>query len=224
MATFFQVCLRVFTLLCGPALALAQDPPQVRQEVVHFWNNECGTCHGIDGRGIEEVKAPTLAGLPDYHVMAQVELFRRGLRSAETAGTGFDPVAEMHRETLELDDALFRELAMHIASLPARRPEPTVFGRADDGRQPYQELCAECHGDRAQGDPAKRVPPLHLFNDWYLVEQIRRFRVGLRQPDPAEGDSLRMHAMALRFPSLQEARDIALYVNSHLEPVPDAEP
>jgi cytochrome c oxidase subunit 2 len=223
MASFLRVSWCLPAALAVTTVAPAQDPPQVRQETVHFWNNECGTCHGIDGRGIEEIKAPALAGLPDYHVMEQVENFRRGLRAA-AAGSGFDPVAEMHRETLELDDALFRELAMHIASLPANRPAQTLFGHPEAGRQPYQELCAECHGDRAQGDPAKRVPPLHLFNDWYLVEQIRRFRVGLRRPDPTLAESVRMHAMALRFPTLQEARDIALYVNSHLEPLPDAEP
>jgi len=57
-----------------------------------------------------------------------------------------------------------------------------------------------------------------------LVEQIRRFRVGLRKPDPAQGESLQMHAMAMRFPSLDEAREIALYIDAHLPAEPDAEP
>ncbi len=197
--------------------------PQVSQEIIHFWNNECATCHGQKGEGIEEAKAPAIAGLPDYYVLEQVAKFRQGLRKGEDdAGSGF--VAEMHREAVELEDALFQQLAIHIASLPVKRPKRTVAGDPEAGSQPYQELCASCHGAEAQGDLVKRTPPLHAFQDWYLVEQIRRFRVGLRKPDATHGESLQMHAMALRFPSLDEAREIALYINSHLPGEPDAEP
>ena len=196
--------------------------PQVNEEIVHFWSNECATCHGQAGEGIEEAKAPALAGLPDWYVLEQIAKFRQGLRSEARDESGF--VAEMHREAVDLDDPLFRQLAIHIASLPVKRPKRTVSGDPEQGSQPYQELCAACHGNVGQGDAVKRTPPLHGFQDWYLVEQIRRFRVGLRKADPAHGESLEMHAMALRFPSLHEAREIALYINSHLPGEPDAEP
>jgi cytochrome c553 len=195
-------------------------------ETVHFWSNECAACHGQKGEGIEEAKAPAIAGLPDWYVLEQIAKFRRGLRGGGTAKPSgeSDFTAEMHREALELDDALYAKLAAHIASLPVKRPSRTVAGDSEQGSQPYQELCASCHGNVAQGDPVKRTPPLHAFQDWYLVEQIRRFRVGLRKPDPTHGESIQMHEMALRFPSLNEAREIALYINSHLPGQPDAEP
>jgi cytochrome c553 len=197
-------------------------------DTVHFWSNECASCHGQNGEGIEEAKAPAIAGLPDWYVLEQIAKFRQGLRNGgKDNASGRDDngfVAEMHREALELDDRLFAKLAMHIASLPVKRPVRTVSGDPEQGSQPYQELCASCHGDVAQGNPVKRTPPLHAFQDWYLVEQIRRFRVGLRQPDPTHGESMQMHNMALRFPSLHEAREIALYINSHLAGQPDAEP
>jgi cytochrome c553 len=213
--------------LVGAAFAQENDAPapqvQVSQEIVHFWSNECATCHGQTGEGIEEAKAPAIAGLPDYYLLDQIAKFRQGLRKGEDdTGSGF--VAEMHREAVELEDALFQQLAIHIASLPVKRPKRTVAGDPEAGSQPYQELCASCHGAEAQGDPVKRTPPLHAFQDWYLVEQIRRFRAGLRKPDATHGESLQMHAMALRFPSLDEAREIALYINSYLPGEPDAEP
>lgn len=214
-------------ILAVQGVASAQEKridsrPEAEPETIHFWNNECATCHGQKGEGIEEAKAPALAGLPDYYVLEQIAEFRQGLRKGvDDTGSGF--VAEMHREAVELEDDLFRKLAVHIASLPVQRPHRTVSGDPAAGRQPYRELCAECHGAAAQGDPVKRTPPLHGFQDWYLVEQIRRFRVGLRQPEPSHGESLRMHAMALRFPSLGEARDIALYINAFLPLQPDAE-
>ncbi|RFC48607.1 MAG: cytochrome c oxidase subunit 2 [Verrucomicrobia bacterium] len=219
--------IRVFVgLLTAVSAALAEEKPRGSQpsmEIVHFWNNECATCHGQKGEGIEEAKAPALAGLPDYYILDQIAEFRRGLRKgADDTGSGF--VAEMHREAVELDDALFKQLAVHIAALPVQRPKRTVSGDPEAGRQPYQELCGGCHGSAAQGDPVKRTPPLHAFQDWYLVEQIRRFRSGLRRPDPAHAESLQMHAMALRFPSLDEARDLALHINAFLPGQPDAEP
>jgi len=216
----------ILLALALPGFAQEKPPqpapaPQVAIEIVHFWSNECATCHGQQGEGIEEARAPAIAGLPDYYVLEQVTKYRQNLRQPGNE-SGF--VAEMHREAVELDDPLFKQLAMHIASLPVKRPKRTVAGDPEAGSQPYQELCAGCHGNAAQGDLAKRIPPLHAFQDWYIVEQIRRFRVGLRKPDPAQGESLQMHAMAMRFPSLDEAREIALYINSHLPGEPDAEP
>jgi len=99
-------------------------------EIVHFWSNECATCHGQQGEGIEEARAPAIAGLPDYYVMEQVAKFRQGLRQAGKE-SGF--VAEMHREAVELDDPLFKQLAVHIASLPVKRPKRTVAGDPEQG-------------------------------------------------------------------------------------------
>jgi len=214
----------VFVLGAGLVPAQEEQQPDREERVFeaeHFWRNECASCHGQQGEGVDELRSPALAGLPDYYVMDQIRKFRHGLRNP---GDDRTIIYEMHREAVELDDDLFRRLAELIAALPVRRPELTVIGNPRDGKQPYQELCAGCHGEEAEGNSARNAPPLYGFQDWYLVEQIRRFKLGQRMPDAYQADSRDMHAMAIRFDRMQDMRDIATYINLQLEGQPDAEP
>ena len=42
----------------------------------------CGACHGADGRGIQAMNAPRLKGMSDWYLMTQLNNFRHGIRGA----------------------------------------------------------------------------------------------------------------------------------------------
>ena len=42
----------------------------------------CGACHGADGRGIQAMNAPRLAGMSDWYLVTQLKNFRQGIRGA----------------------------------------------------------------------------------------------------------------------------------------------
>ncbi len=207
--------------MLSAALAWAQDDERAFR-TQHFWKNECASCHGQDGQGYEEGRGPAIAGLPDAYFMSQIEKFRKGFR-------GGDPVAEddiyfMHREAVELGDQLFRDLAAYVAALPPRRAVHSVVGDIERGQHLYANLCAECHGTDAEGNAAKGSPPLHGFQDWYLLEQIQRFKKGERKADPQNLDSVAMHSMARRLWRTRDVRDIVAFVTTRLDGEPDAQP
>ena len=211
----------LFCWLIATLAGQAQDDDRAFR-TQHFWRNECASCHGQDGQGYDEGKTPAIAGLPDYYFMSQIEKYRKGLRGGTVESE--DNVYYMHRETVELDDELFRDLAKYVAALPPRQTVHSVMGDISRGQHLFANLCAECHGTAAEGNAAKESPPLHGFQDWYLLAQINRFKRGARKADPQNADSVAMHAMAKRLWRTRDVRSIAAFIVTRLDGEPDAQP
>jgi cytochrome c553 len=58
-------------------------PPALKGDV-HAGDNQfhlvCAACHGENGQGIQDVKAPRLAGIDDWYLATQLRKFRSGVR------------------------------------------------------------------------------------------------------------------------------------------------
>lgn len=75
----------------------------------------CAACHGPDGAGNEAMRAPPLAKLDDWYVLAQLQKFKAGIRGANPAdvsGATMRPMAA----TLPSEDAM-RDVIAHIQGL-----------------------------------------------------------------------------------------------------------
>ncbi|MEM1293822.1 MAG: c-type cytochrome [Verrucomicrobiota bacterium] len=217
-----MVFLSLWVVLNLPALA-EEEKDERRFRTLHFWKNECASCHGQEGQGYDEGRGPAIAGLPDHYIMQQIRKYRDGFRGG-TVPMDSDSVYFMHREAVELSDDLFRDLAGYVASLPPRRSVHSVSGDVERGGILYASLCSECHGSDAEGNAAKESPPLHGFQDWYIIEQVSRFRLGERKADPQNQDSVAMHAMAKRLWRPRDIRNIAAFITTRLDGEPDAQP
>jgi cytochrome c553 len=94
---------------------------------------------------------------------------------------------------------------------------------AEDGRgEELFDLCVQCHGVDGGGDPAALAPPIAGMSDWYIEEQLRKFRSGVRGAHPDDLAGLRMYPMAL---SLREGSDleaVAAYVASLPPALPES--
>jgi cytochrome c oxidase subunit 2 len=75
----------------------------------------CAACHGLDGTGNEALSSPGLAGLDDWYVMRQLELYAAGLRGAHAD----DPYGQQMRALAAVfpDEQTRRDLAAYLASL-----------------------------------------------------------------------------------------------------------
>jgi len=75
----------------------------------------CAACHGEDGAGREDTSSPGLAGLDDWYIVAQLQLFATGQRGAHTEDTYGQQMRAM--ASLFADDAARRDLAAYAGSL-----------------------------------------------------------------------------------------------------------
>ena len=174
-----------------------------------FLYGNCVACHGEAGEGEQSFNVPSIAGLDEWYVRAQLEKFSEGHRGAhaeDVHGQRMRPMVMTLRTDEDMD-----VVAGYVAAMPAFDPEPTMTGDAARGEELFAP-CVECHGADAAGNQEKNAPPLNRADDWYLFTQLRNFREGIR--GTAEGDvtGAQMRPMAISLSDDQAIRDVVAYI------------
>ena len=172
----------------------------------------CSSCHGVNGGGHRLFLAPAIAGLSEWYVLAQLQKFRSGLR-----GTHFDDLAGMRMRPMSLtlrSEADVNTVAKYVANLPTTTPARELSGGDLARGQASYALCASCHGARGEGVEATNGPPLANLDDWYLLEQLRKYKAGIRGTNPKDVNGIMMRPMALTLADDQAMLDVVAYITS----------
>lgn len=93
-----------------PKITLGGDP--VKGKTLY---NSCFACHQPDGGGLKALKAPAIAGLPDYYTVKQLHNFKHELRGS---GNG-DKEGKMMQASAKLlkDEQAMKDVAAYISTL-----------------------------------------------------------------------------------------------------------
>lgn len=143
----------------------------------------CESCHLPDGWGNRGGDYPQLAGQHATVLMKQLLDIREGRRDnpamfpfvQERTIGGYQNLADV---------------VAYISTLPMTPHQGRgKWGRGspeyNEGERLFNEKCAACHGQQAEGDSGNRVPRLQGQHYAYLVQQARKFLTGQRSSDPA---------------------------------------
>jgi cytochrome c553 len=171
----------------------------------------CQPCHGPAAAGNPDILAPAIAGLPQWYIEAQLHGFQQGFRGKhpdDLAGLRMRPMAV----TLNRDGDI-ESVAQYVSSLDVTYPPSTLHGNAGAGANQYEQVCVACHGRMGLGNDTLRAPPIVQLPDWYLVQELRNFRVGARGADPADtwGITMRSNTLAM---TDQAMADVIAYVQT----------
>jgi cytochrome c553 len=167
----------------------------------------CAACHGPDGGGAPDGSVPAIAGQHRSVILKQLIDFRHDKR------------INIRMQHFVADDHLagaqaLADVAGYVSSLAPRSPGTTPSASAatlTTGRDSYGRLCQSCHGPRAEGDGATRVPRLAGQHIEYLSQQLADAAEG-RRPSMA-----RDHARTLTRIDRAELDALAAYL-AGLEP------
>lgn len=170
----------------------------------------CTGCHGAQGRGVENVYFPRLAGKPAGYLYNQLVAFRDGRRK----------YVPMNYLLAYLPDAYLMRMAEYFAGLnppplvqPAlkRPPELVAAGqRIVTQGQPARRVpaCITCHGPELSGrEPG--IPGLLGLRADYISAQLGAWRYGVRTA--LAPDCMQLVASSL---SEQDVAAVAAYLSS----------
>ena len=103
-------------------------------------------------------------------------------------------------------------LSLLITLSPALIPV-SVFAEGDPDRgKAIYTTCATCHGQNAEGLEATNSPGLAGLKTWYLVNQLQKFRAGLRGENPDDKFGAQMAAVAKNMTGEQAVEDVVAYI------------
>ena len=161
----------------------------------------CAGCHGVNGEGNESLNAPTLSIFSTWYLERQIRYFYEGLRENHPGG-----------DLLSINDEDIQPLAYYIAEKPDFSSKPTVQGDIERGEFVYQH-CLSCHGEFAEGDEDVRTPRLSGQYDWYLLQELIKFKRGFRGKHPDDLYGAQMMEAAMMFDE-DMLRDSVAYIST----------
>jgi cytochrome c553 len=171
-------------LLLTLSLPVFADPGQ------DLFTKTCAACHGGKGEGKIELKTPSIASMPKWYIARQIHKFQTDVRGADAKDvTGLQMRAVAHT----LGDDQIEAVAGWVESLPKTPTRHTLKGDAGRGRELYGVFCMECHRYNATGELVFGSPPLTGLQDWYILDQLLKFRAGVRGTHPEDEHGAKMH-------------------------------
>jgi cytochrome c553 len=156
------------------------------------------------------VNAPSIAGLPQWYIEAQLKKFKQGGR-----GTHFDDLTGMQMRPMAMsltNDSEITTVAAYVAALPVSKPAPTLAGGDPNRGKALFGTCVACHQADGKGSEALKAPPLTHANDWYMAASIKKFKAGIRGTNPLDQSGGLMRPMAQTLVDDQAIADVVAYI------------
>jgi cytochrome c oxidase subunit 2 len=170
----------------------------------------CTVCHGAQLMGNSTIRAPRLSRMETWYVERQLVSFKNGWRGThESDAIGM----EMRPMAAAMSDTQIAEVAAFVSATRSALPPATLPGNATRGRTHYA-TCAACHGTKGEGVQALGGPALVGTNDWYLVEQLRKFRDGIRGSHPQDSFGGQMRAAVQILTDDKAIEDVVAYITT----------
>ncbi|MGI9329785.1 MAG: c-type cytochrome [Gammaproteobacteria bacterium] len=171
----------------------------------------CAACHGMQGEGNLALNAPKLSGQEGWYLRRQLNNYKTGRRGTDPADMFGAQMAAM-AGTLP-DAAAINNVIAYIQSLPDVPAVATISGDVSRGEDLYT-TCAACHGRDAMGIWSVSAPRQAGMSDWYLANQLRNFKSGLRGTHPQDGYGEQMASMSMMLLDDAAINDVIAYINT----------
>jgi len=171
----------------------------------------CMACHGQNAEGNPALNAPLLAGQEDWYLYRQLNHFKTGIRGADERdifGLQMRPMAML----LATDQAI-GDVVAYLNTLTPVPAHATLNGDPQKGRALYR-LCATCHGQNAEGNPAYQAPRLSHQHDWYLLTQLKHFKAGIRGKAPNDTFGRQMQAVTMTLMDEHAMKHVIAYIKT----------
>ncbi len=190
------------SLMLGCSQSLVLSPEEITEAKVVY--ESCLVCHSTR----EMQRGPIIDGLPAWYTNLQLRKFLEGVRgqnpeniSELLMGSARDRIA---------DERTIWLLSRYIESLPPQPYQPIVRGDAENGAVLYQS-CLACHGEKGEGNEILKSPPLNIQEDWYLLDQLRKFASRKRGYHPSDIEGIQMSNTLVNLDD-QDFKDLIAYI------------
>ena len=188
----------------------------------------CSSCHGVNGEGNKAMHAPGLAGMDAEYMRRQLRHFKRGVRGADesdTWGRTMAPMAMMLADASAINNVVsyigtlsgqhdFNADTSYGLSQAVARYEPSASGDPSKSAALYVSTCGECHGASGEGVWTVNAPALAGLEGWYLAEQIKNFRNGVRGRHADDLYGLQMGLVSNTMTDDQAIEDMVAYITT----------
>lgn len=191
-------------IVLNPKIALGGDEISLQARNAEQVYESCLVCHSTR----EMQRGPILDALPSWYVIQQLNKFDKGIRGSNEENKSeflMRPVVKQFA-----DPVIWKEVAELIESQAKPEHLKIIRGNPERGKVLFA-VCASCHGASGQGNKDLKAPPINVQEDWYLMDQLRKFQLGMRGYDPRDTEGQLMRNIVRSY-SVNDLKDIVAFI------------
>ena len=192
-----------------PRVPAAWTVPTVDKATV----DACMVCHSTK----EMQRGPVLDGLPAWYIEAQLKKFQTGQRGENPKNKAEQLMGAAM--TKIKSDAELTALAVYFGKLKPKPSLRVIRGDTVTGQALYATRCATCHGNKGEGKRELNSPPVNVQEDWFLMDQLRKYASGQRGVHPGDAGGVLMKAAVANL-SPTDLRNVVSYIAKNLTVTP----
>jgi cytochrome c oxidase subunit 2 len=169
----------------------------------------CAACHGAKGEGNAMMKAPPLLSKDGWYLKSQLKKFKEGIRGKHPKDlTGM----QMQSMSMVLaNEAAIDAVIAFLKEQPVPKPKHKLKGDLELGKTLYMS-CQACHGSKGEGKKVLNSPALSHLPDWYVVAQLKKFKMNIRGAHKSDITGRQMVPMAKMLKDEKAMKDVAAYI------------
>lgn len=175
------------------------------------YSKSCVGCHGGNFSGLISERSPSLPQLSKWYMQGQLQKYKQNILGYKIEDS------DSYGMSILMKDYSNQQIADMVAYIKTFKPKKqfnTLDGDPQKGKIEYQLNCMACHQEDGKGNEQIYAPNLVGLSDIYLVNQLIKYRDGIRGSGNGDKHGKVMQLFAKNLKNEQVMKDIASYIIS----------
>ncbi|MCO4781062.1 MAG: c-type cytochrome [Candidatus Cloacimonetes bacterium] len=171
----------------------------------------CASCHGQQGEGQKLTNSPRISHLSSWYLTSSIKKFKtneRGYHASDTNGAQMKAMAALLPNSKAINNVV-----AYIKTLSSKKALDKIEGDPVKGKALYM-ICSSCHSPDGTGNEAMSAPQISGQHGWYIQNQLKAFKTGLRGTQKGDATGAQMVPMASTLIDDKAIADVVAYIQT----------
>ena len=175
------------------------------------YSKSCVGCHGKNFSGLISERSPALPQLSNWYMQGQLQKYKQNILGYKVEDSDGYSMSSLMKD---YSNQQIADMVSYIKTFQPRKQLNMLHGDLENGKIEYQLNCMACHQENGKGNKQLYAPNLVGLSDVYIVNQLIKYRDGIRGSGNGDKHGKVMQLFAKNLKNETVMKDIASYIIS----------
>ena len=175
------------------------------------YSKSCVGCHGKNFTGLISERSPSLPQLSNWYMQGQLQKYKQNILGYKVEDSDGYSMSTLMKD---YSNQQIADMVSYIKTFQPRKQLNMLHGDLENGKIEYQLNCMACHQENGKGNKQLHAPNLVGLSDVYIVNQLIKYRDGIRGNGNGDKHGKVMQLFAKNLKNETVMKNIASYIIS----------
>ena len=175
------------------------------------YSKSCVGCHGKNFTGLISERSPSLPQLSNWYMQGQLQKYKQNILGYKVEDSDGYSMSTLMKD---YSNQQIADMVSYIKTFQPRKQLNILNGDLENGKIEYQLNCMACHQENGKGNKQLHAPNLVGLSDVYIVNQLIKYRDGIRGNGNGDKHGKVMQLFAKNLKNETVMKNIASYIIS----------